>query len=235
MTVTEMLSQACATESACGIVLAGGASRRMGPLVDPRAGKAALEFAGETLLGRVCRVAAAALRRVIVVAAPGQALPPLNAGVEIVRDSRPGAGPLAAILDGLRQALAGSPAPRTAVVLSCDVPLLSVGVLRFLVAEAVASGARWVLPVVEGHPQVLVSALATDLMAPIEDAVVRGIAGPRAFLAELGHADPGAVRLVAAADLAAVDPTFESFFDIDTPAALARFVAAESRLRGRPG
>ncbi|NBW88231.1 MAG: hypothetical protein EBR23_15725, partial [Planctomycetia bacterium] len=68
-----------------------------------------------------------------------------------------------------------------------------------------------------------------------EDAVVRGIAGPRAFLAELGHADPGAVRLVAAADLAAVDPTFESFFDIDTPAALARFVAAESRLRGRPG
>ncbi|NBW86411.1 MAG: hypothetical protein EBR23_06180, partial [Planctomycetia bacterium] len=128
--------------------MAGGASRRMGPLVDPRAGKAALEFAGETLLGRVCRVAAAALRRVIVVAAPGQALPPLNAGVEIVRDSRPGAGPLAAILDGLRQALAGSPAPRTAVVLSCDVPLLSVGVLRFLVAEAVASGARWVLPVV---------------------------------------------------------------------------------------
>jgi|688.fasta_scaffold47038_4 molybdopterin-guanine dinucleotide biosynthesis protein A len=236
MTLTETLSCTGAPNAtACGIVLAGGASRRMGALVDPRSGKAALAFAGETLLGRVCRTAAAVVRRVIVVAAPGQDLPPLEGGVEVVRDSSPGAGPLAAIRDGLRQARSTRPAPRTAVLLSCDLPLLGADVLRLLVAEAAATRARWVLPVVHGHPQVLVSALATELVEPIEDAVARGIAGPRAFLAELGHADPAAVRLVAAADLVAVDPTLESFLDVDTPEALARFGDTDSRLRDRPG
>ena len=207
----------------------------MGALVDPRTGKAALDFAGQTLLGRVCRTVAAEVPRVIVVAAPQQDLPPLDAGIEVVRDSSPGAGPLAALRDGLRQALLASPAPRTALVVSCDVPMLGGGVLRFLLAEAAASDARWVLPVVQGHPQVLVSAVATELLTPIEDALARGVRGPRTLCAELGRADPGAVRLVAEAALQGVDPALESFLDVDTPEVLARLAAAESRLRGRPG
>lgn len=207
----------------------------MGPLVDPRAGKAALAFAGEALLCRVCRTAAAELGRVIVVAAPGQPLPPLDAAIEVVRDSRPGAGPLAAIRDGLRQALVGRPVPDMAIVLSCDIPLLAAGVLRLLRAQAAASGARWVLPVVHGHPQVLVSALALDMLAPIEDALARGVSGPRALLDELVRSRPGAVNMMAADDLTGVTAALESFLDVDTPEDLARLADAESRLRGRPG
>ena len=216
-------------------MLAGGGSRRLAGSVDPRSGKAAIEVGGETLLGRVCSRAAAVVRRVIVVAAPGQVLPALTGEIEVVRDSSPGAGPLAAIRDGLRRARADDPAPRTALVLSCDLPLLGDAVLRLLVAEAAASAAAWVLPVVGGHPQVLVSAVSTGLLQAIEDAVARGVGGPRGFLDEFVRSGRGTVRMVRADELAVVDPALESFFDVDTPEDLARLSVVESRLRGRPG
>ena len=47
-------------------------------------------------------VAASSIFWRVVVAAPGQELPPLPGPVEVVRDSAPGSGPLAGIADGLR-------------------------------------------------------------------------------------------------------------------------------------
>jgi molybdopterin-guanine dinucleotide biosynthesis protein A len=80
------------------LILAGGASRRMGRP------KAALELEGETLLHRVVRIALAACTEVVVVAAPGQALPPLPEVARRVDDPAElvGSGPLVGALAGLR-------------------------------------------------------------------------------------------------------------------------------------
>ena len=206
------------------IVPAGGRSSRMGPLVGP-GGKAALELAGETLLERVCRTLAAEAGRVIVVAAAGQPVPALPAGVEIARDSRPSAGPLAAIHDGLAHAGAG---PKVAVVVACDVPGIAPEVIRMLVAAAREPGVRWAVPVVAGHPQVLVSALATELADTIAAAVAAGRSSPRMLLADLLRAQPASIRLLAEDHLTLVDPALASFVDIDTPGDLP------ARGRGSP-
>jgi molybdopterin-guanine dinucleotide biosynthesis protein A len=63
--------------------------------------KAWLPFAGETMLGRVVRLLGEAVAPVIVVAAPGQDVPPLPAGVETIRDPEGGRGPLQGLAAGL--------------------------------------------------------------------------------------------------------------------------------------
>src|SRR5688500_3128660 len=79
-----------------GIVLAGGRSSRMGTP------KAWLEWHGSTLLRRVCGlVGRGASGPVVVVRAPGQALPALPAGIRVVEDAREGHGPLQGLLAGL--------------------------------------------------------------------------------------------------------------------------------------
>jgi len=205
---------------AVAIVLAGGRSRRFGQAAG---GKPAAEFAGESFLARICRTLVAEVGRVIVVAAPGQALPSLSAGVELVRDATPGAGPLAGLAAGLRHALAApQPVPRVAVVSSCDVPLLRGVVVRTIVEAVRSPGVRWAVPHVLGHPQVLLSAVAVDLLAEIEAAVAAGVSSPRAVLAAVAAADPRAVVQLDASRFRNIDPDLESFLDIDTPDDLAR-------------
>ena len=99
-----------------GIVLCGGRSSRMGTP------KAWLPFGGELMLPRVVRILGEAVGPVVVVAAPGQDVPPLPAGVRIVRDDVEGRGPLG----GLAAGLAALEGVADAVYLSsCDVPLLT--------------------------------------------------------------------------------------------------------------
>jgi molybdopterin-guanine dinucleotide biosynthesis protein A len=216
-------------ENAVGIVLAGGKSRRLAGIGLGPEGKAAVVVAGESLLGRVCRVIAAAVPRVIVVAAKGQPLPELPDGVEVVRDSTPGAGPLAGLHDGLRHAIhahRGFAVPRVAFVASCDLPLLSPAVVCHLLDVAREPGVRLVVPAVGGHPQVLASVVAIDLMETIAaEAAVGG--GLRAVLEHLRDRQPATVRLVGPDELARIDSGLESFVDIDTPEDLARLEARE--------
>lgn len=207
---------------AVAIVPAGGAARRLGPLGG--AGKAALVAGGRTFLDRVCTTLAGEVERVIVVAPPACALPPVAVRVEVVADTLPGAGPLAAIRDGLRHALACGPRPRVAVLCSCDTPLVAAGVVRLLVDRAAGPGVRWALPTVAGHPQPLVSVLAVDTLPVIEALLGRGVGSLRGLAAALEATGPDAVRVVPAADLVAVDPELDSFRDVDTPADLADVV-----------
>jgi molybdopterin-guanine dinucleotide biosynthesis protein A len=107
-----------------GIVLCGGQSSRMGRP------KAWLPFAGETMLGRVVRLLGTVVSPVVVVAAPGQDVPPLPAGVAVVRDPERGRGPL----QGLAAGLSALPArTRTAFVSSCDVPFLRPDFVRRMI------------------------------------------------------------------------------------------------------
>src|SRR6185312_9226654 len=111
---------------AAGIVLAGGRSSRMGTP------KATLEWHGSTLLRRVVGIVARAVDGpVVVVRAPGQALPALPAGVDVVEDAREGRGPLQGLAAGLAAVRADAP---VAFVSSTDVPLLHPRFVRRVVA-----------------------------------------------------------------------------------------------------
>lgn len=210
------------TDDVIAIVPAGGRSRRMGPLVGP-GGKAALEIDGESMLARICRTLINAVDRVIVVAARGQPLPPLADRVEVIRDQHPFAGPIAAIHAGLGHAGVG---PALAILAACDIPRLEPAVVQLLVAAAREPGVRWAVPVVGGHPQVLVSAVSTDMQPTFAAATAAGQASPRAILAALASSDPTAVRWIPEAALAAIDPTLASFADIDVAEDLGRLTGS---------
>jgi len=212
-----------ACPAAIGIVLAGGAARRMQPPPRqeplPPTRKEWLVLGGRTCLARVVDAVAAVAGRTLVVAAPLRPLPPLGPAVEVVHDSEPGSGPLAALLDGLRAA--GPPAAAPVFVASCDLPLLRPDVVRLLVDRAAATGALWTVPLFAGHPQVLCSVLRPALAAPIAAWLAAGRRDPRGLLAEIGRDAAARVDFVPGAEFAAVDPALESFRDVDTPADLA--------------
>jgi molybdenum cofactor guanylyltransferase len=111
-----------------GIVLAGGRSRRMG------SPKALLDWHGRPLVVHVAHELRAALggdAPLVVVHAPGQALPPLPAGVTAVADRAEGRGPLEGLLAGLT-ALEGQ--ADAAVVVATDQPHVARIVGRLLAA-----------------------------------------------------------------------------------------------------
>ncbi len=209
-------------EDVIAIVPAGGRSRRLGYLVGP-GGKAALDLGGESMLARVCRTVGREANRVIVVAAQGQPLPPLGESVEVIRDREPFAGPVSAIEQGLERADGD---PRIAVLVAGDLPALEPAILRLVLAAAREPGIRWAVPVVAGHPQVLASAISTDLKAAFAAARAAGQASVRGVLAELAGTEPAAVRWITEPELIAVDPTLESFADVDTPEDLGRLSPA---------
>ena len=103
-----------------GVVLAGGAGRRMGGL-----DKAALRVGGVTLLDRVLSAAEPVCDRLVVV---GPARPTEVRGVEFVSEAEPGGGPVPAVLAGVDS----SPGCEVVLVLAVDLPLLTTGHLRLL-------------------------------------------------------------------------------------------------------
>jgi molybdenum cofactor guanylyltransferase len=109
-----------------GIVLCGGRSSRMGTP------KAWLPFGDELMLPRVVRIVREAVGLVVVVAAPGQDVPPLPADVRIVRDEVEGRGPLGGLAAGLA-ALEGE--ADVVYLSSCDVPLLRPEFVRRVVGS----------------------------------------------------------------------------------------------------
>lgn len=111
---------------AMGVVLAGGASRRMGEE------KARLMMRGEPLLARVVRLLRLAFSEVIVVGPPS--LADLVPGVTVTPDTRAGQGPLA----GLEAAFA---ATRTSLlfVVACDMPFVSPALARRMAVIALDS------------------------------------------------------------------------------------------------
>ncbi len=119
-----------------GIVLCGGRSSRMGRP------KAWLPFGDELMIQRVVRVLREAVEPVVVVAAPGQDVPQLPPGVDVVRDEVEGRGPLQGLAAGLA-ALRGR--AEVAYLSACDAPFLTAAFVRRVVellASCAPSGAR---------------------------------------------------------------------------------------------
>jgi molybdopterin-guanine dinucleotide biosynthesis protein A len=236
-----------------GIVLAGGQGTRLGAAAALVGGKAAVMLGGRTLLDwAVAALEPHVGRLVVVTAHPAAAAgrppglptgssagpgPPGLTAIEVVRDTTPDGGPLAALADAVRHLMAtgGDTAPVAdeVVVVSCDMPLVRPAVVRLLLERLRASPARWAVAHVLGHPQVFPSALRTDLLSAIEAHLAAGRRDVRGLVGTLAAATPPGVVFLQAEDFAAVDPGLESFRDIDTPAELA---AASRRLarRGPP-
>ena len=139
--------------------------------------KAWLDWHGSTLLRRTCGVVArGAGGPVVVVRAPGQELPELPPGVQIVEDAREGKGPLQGLLAGLEAVDA-----ELAFVASTDMPFLHP---RFVAAVcAAADGADVAVPHVGGFRQPLAAAYRTALTPVVGELVENGRLKP-AFLFE---------------------------------------------------
>lgn len=193
---------------AAGIVLAGGRSSRMGTP------KAALEWHGSTLLRRVVGILARAVEGpVVVVRAPGQELPPLPAGVQVVEDAQEGRGPLQGLAAGLSAVVAAAPA---AFVSSTDVPLLHPRFVR-RVTGALADDVDVVLPHVGGFPHPLAAAYRTALLPAVEKLIAEDRMRP-AFLFEACRVRRmDAAALLEDPALAALDPDLDSVLNLNEP------------------
>lgn len=119
-------------------------------------------------------------------------------GLELVADSRPGAGPL----EGLRAGLAHLKVDY-ALALSCDMPLFRLEVIRPLLAAVQEELA--IIPVVNGRRQPLAGLYHRDLLPVIEAALQRGDYKIGQVLESVPH------KLVEIADR-------DAFFNVNWPA-----------------
>ena len=159
------------TVALAAVILAGGASRRMGR------DKATLPYEGTTLVERTVDILKPRCAPIFVIAAPGQALPALDA--EVLRDEVRGVGPLLATGRGLRAAAeAGS---ELAFVCAVDMPLLSVELLDELAGPAVRLGADVVLPW-DGRDHYLAGVYRTALAGYAGELVAAGERSMRALV-----------------------------------------------------
>lgn len=150
------------------VILAGGASRRMGR------DKATLAHpAGQTMVEHIVRALAPRCAPVFVVAAPGQHLPALNA--EILRDEVRGVGPLLAAAVGLRAARESG--AEHAFLCAVDMPHLSIDLIGRL---PLLAGVDIVLPW-DGRDHYLAGIYRTDLVERIDSLVRAGARSMRAL------------------------------------------------------
>lgn len=149
------------------VVLAGGASRRMGrdkatmPHPGPDRGRG-----GTTMVEHTVAVLSERCEPVFVIAAPGQSLPSLPA--QVLRDEMRGLGPLVATGRGLHAAAAAG--RDRAFVSAVDMPDLSVDLIDAL------AGYREVDVVLpwDGRDHYLAGIYRTDLAARIDALVAAG-------------------------------------------------------------
>ncbi len=183
-----------------GLVLCGGRSERMG------SAKAWLSFGPELLLQRVVCILGEVVSPVVVVAAPGQQLPPLPGGVMIVRDAQEVRGPLEGMLAGFNS-LDGR--AEAVFVASCDAPLLTPAFVRRIVE--LLGDHEVAAPVVDGFAHPLAAVYRISVQAAIESMLAADQRRPTDLLRERN------TRELTAADFADIDPALRSLRGCNTP------------------
>lgn len=185
-------------DAVAGLILTGGASRRLGT------DKAALAAGGQTLAARVAGILAGAVDGPVIEVGPGWT------GHVTVREDPPGQGPLAAVAAGAAALEAlGHAGP--ALVLACDLPNVTVALLRWLAGQRSTA-----VPVVDGRDQTLCARYDRVALAAAHALTRSGHRSMRDLLAAVDAVRLGPERWGPVADAAA-------FADIDTAADLARW------------
>ena len=198
------------------IILAGGESSRLGGI------KALQVVGGKSLLQRVIDRVTLVSDRIVVVgfsARPG--LP--AAGIEYRQDLYPGKGPLGGIYTGLV-------ASRSVynLVVACDLPFLNVELLRHLIK--LSPGFDAVVPRV-GKTQPLCAVYSRSCREVMKAQVESNLLKISRFL------DSVNVRYIEEAECRSIDRRLLSFFNINSPADLARAnrLAEDTGLNGGDG
>jgi molybdenum cofactor guanylyltransferase len=182
-------------EPISGVILAGGASRRMGR------DKALLDLGGRPLIALVADKLAAVADEIIIAADDSAAYAPF--ADRVVPDQFPGVGTLGGIHAGLAAARHD-----LALVVGCDMPFLQPAVLaRFAEAStgfdvAILRRGRWVEPM---H-----AAYRRTCLPAIEQAVRAGDRRVISFFEAVR------VRYLSPDEIADLDPRLRSFVNINT-------------------
>jgi molybdopterin-guanine dinucleotide biosynthesis protein A len=183
-----------------GIVLCGGASRRMGR------SKAWLDFKGEALLRRVVRIVSQAVPTVIVVAGPDQRIPELPSEIVIARDTVEYQGPLV----GLSAGFSVAPTRISHVFCTgCDTPFLTSKLIEFMLTHVQIGQA--VVPLIGGQRQSLPAVYPTTIANKVQAQLTAGIRSLRSLwnivpIIELNETD-----------IRKVDPTLAAFQSMNEP------------------
>lgn len=196
--------------SLSAVILAGGRSRRMGR------DKALLRLpsGGPTLIERMVMAALAVTDDVVVVAEDAGRLPPMD--VRTVPDAIAGVGPLAGLVAGF--AAARHP---DILALACDLPYLSVPLLRWMAALPRTWDALVpYLPNEDGKPgwEPLHTIYTRACFAPMRAALDRGERNATAFFPAI-HVQP-----LTAEEMHPYDPAGRSTRSVNTPEAWAEAV-----------
>ncbi len=190
------------TDAVGGLLLTGGASRRMGE------DKALIELGGQRLVDRAAALLTAVADPVIEVG-PGWS------GLPAVREDPPGSGPLAALSAGAA-ALRAAGHDGSVLVLAVDMPRVGVELLRFLAGRV---GTATAVPRAGGHPQPMCARYGPDVLAAVDERLAAGGRSLRDLLETL--APSGAVSWVEPEEWEPVAGP-EAFADVDTPEDLRR-------------
>jgi len=189
------------------VILAGGASRRMG---EP---KAWLDVGGRPALAHVTALVRPLAADVVVVAAAGQRLPAIDG--RVVRDRAPDLGPLPALALGL-ESVRGT----HAFALGCDGVMVRPAVLALLLDECRRRDADAVIPRWGAHVHALVAVYHRRAAAAL--AALAG-GGERRLQAATTLAR---AYVLPAERLRPLDPEGLSFHAMNTPAEYALLRAA---------
>ena len=194
-----------ASVAASGVILAGGLSRRLGR------DKALVSISDQPLIQRVIeRVEQLSQEIVVVVADQNRAADlPLAKEHRVVLDRYPGTGSLGGIFSGLDAASNG-----WTLVVACDMPFLNLALLRRMMA--LTEDADAVVPLIDGRPEPTHALYSKACLPFIEPRLISG------DLKISGFYDQVRVRYLSEEDVAALDPEFLSFFNVNTPEDLDR-------------
>lgn len=166
------------TAAASAAIIAGGDARRLGGRTKPL-----LEIEGETILSR--QLAALSARFDHIVISANEPAPFVAAGLPVIADRVPGAGPLA----GIAAALRASPTPLL-FALAGDMPFVHIDVIDVVLARARALARRrgtdeaWATAaVVGGRPEPLFAVYSRECARIIERRLGAGLRAARALFA----------------------------------------------------
>jgi len=190
------------TSGVTAVILAGGNSTRM------KSNKALLPYSGELFIERIYRQLSALFPEVILVTNTPEFYRFLPC--RMVPDEFPGMGSLAGIHAGLKQ----SRTDRIFVV-ACDMPYLNSGLIRQMVAKA--QGSDVVIPESDGGFEPLHAVYAKSCLPAMEEALKNGT---RKIV---NCFDWSKVSVMSKEEIAALDPDFHSFRNINTPEEYFRF------------
>lgn len=185
--------------------------------------KAALDWHGSTLLRRVTGIVSRAVDGpVVVVRAPGQALPELPAEVEVAEDPVEGRGPLQGLAVGLA-ALEGR--ADAAFLSSTDVPMLHPYFVGRMLA-ALDDDHDVALPVARGFPQPLAAAYRLTVRPVVDRLLTEDRLRPAFLFEECRVRRVTEDELLSGSRLRHIDPSLESLLNLNEP---SDYAAAHSR------